>query len=509
MSRQLELLGRISELLLGEQEISESLSGVLKLMANDLCIQRGMITIMNRRSGAIFLKQAYGFSASEQAKGVYAPGEGIVGEVVASGQPIVVPDVGSEPRFLNRTGARRKHDHLRVSFICVPIKAGLEVIGSLSMDRPIVAAEVLEEEVRLLTIIAAMLAQLVRRYQKIEEERSLMRDENLRLQESLRERFTSAHIIGRSKVMQRTFALIEKVAPTNATVLILGESGVGKEVVARAVHFGSQRAGKPFVKLNCAALPETIIESELFGHERGAFSGALAQRKGRFELAHCGTIFLDEIGELSLNTQAKLLRVLQEKEFERVGGQVTLKSDVRVLAATNRDLEQKVREGLFREDLYYRLNVIALSVPPLRERKTDIPLLADHFTDKYARENAKRIARISTPAIECLMAYHWPGNVRELENCIERAVILSDDGAIHSYHLPPSLQLADAPPTGLNLEQQVERLERELMMEALKQARGNVAAAAESLGLTYRSFGLRARKYQINFMDYRSPKVTD
>jgi Nif-specific regulatory protein len=261
--------------------------------------------------------------------------------------------------------------------------------------------------------------------------------------------------------------------------------------------------------VNCAALPESIIESELFGHEKGAFTGAVNQRKGRFELAHGGSIFLDEIGELSPQVQVKLLRVLQEREIERIGGSSTVKVDVRVIAATNRNLEDELRAGRFREDLYYRLNVFPIRVPPLRERKSDIVLLADHFTEKYAERNGKLIRRISSPALDLLTSYHWPGNVRELENCIERAVILSTDKVIHSYHLPPSLQSAQSTNTEptTTLDAALSRLEKELIVEALKIADGNMAAAARRLGITERQMGLRVHHYGINWKLYRATKM--
>jgi Nif-specific regulatory protein len=309
--------------------------------------------------------------------------------------------------------------------------------------------------------------------------------------------------------MRQVYELLSQVAPSDATVLITGESGTGKELIAAELHRLSKRAGAPLIKINCAALPESIIESELFGHERGAFTGAVNQRKGRFELAHRGTLFLDEIGELSPQIQVKLLRVLQERELERVGGTGTIKVDVRLITATNRNLEEAVKSGRFREDLYYRLNVVPLHIPPLRERKSDIVLLADYFTEKYAEKNGKLIKRISTPAIDLLASYSWPGNVRELENCIERAVILSADSVIHSYNLPPSLQSAvstNTEPT-TTLEAALSRLEKELIIEALKIVNGNMAAAARRLGITERQMGLRVHHYGINWRLYRPTKV--
>jgi Nif-specific regulatory protein len=291
-------------------------------------------------------------------------------------------------------------------------------------------------------------------------------------------------------------------------VLLRGESGVGKELVAHAIHYNSDRAAHPLVKVNCAALPETLIESELFGHEKGAFTGAIAQRKGRFELAAGGSIFLDEIGDLSAHTQIRLLRVLQEKEYERVGGTETIKTDARVIAATNRDLESLVEQGQFRQDLYYRLNVFPIHIPPLRDRKTDIPLLADYFVGKYSRTHHKDIKRISTPAIDMLMSYHWPGNIRELENCLERAVLVTGDDVIHGHHLPPTLQTAEATgtqPSG-NLAATLDNVEREMLLDALKSARGNMAKAARALGITERLMGLRVKKHGIDFHRFRTAR---
>jgi Nif-specific regulatory protein len=274
--------------------------------------------------------------------------------------------------------------------------------------------------------------------------------------------------------------------------------------VATSIHFNSRRAKNPFIKINCAAIPSNLIESELFGHEKGAFTGALHQKQGKFELADKGTIFLDEIGSIEQDVQTKLLRVLQEREFDRVGGTKTIKVDVRIIAATNRNLEQAVTDHLFRSDLYYRINVFPIYLPPLRERKTDILVLADYFLEKYSRENNKKIVRFSTPAIDMMMGYHWPGNVRELENCIERAVLLCDDQVIHGYHLPPTLQTgkeSNTLPSG-SLESAVEHLEREMIIDALKHTRGNVSHAAKTLKTTVRIFSYKANKYHIDPRQY-------
>jgi Nif-specific regulatory protein len=305
--------------------------------------------------------------------------------------------------------------------------------------------------------------------------------------------------------MRRVFDQVAQVVGTGATVLIRGESGTGKELIAHALHHHSPRAGKPFVRVNCAALPETLVESELFGYERGAFTGAQARRKGRFELADGGTLFLDEIGELSPSTQAKLLRVIQEREFERLGGTATIPVDVRLITATNKNLEAALGDGTFREDLYYRLNVFTICLPPLRERKSDILLLADHFVEKYARLHGRSIKRISTPAIDMLVSYHWPGNVRELENTIERAVLVADGDVIHGHHLSPILQTAEASGTVVSgsLAEAVETFESNLIQDALKSTRGNRAKAARLLSTTERILSYKVRRYGIDPLRFR------
>ena len=306
--------------------------------------------------------------------------------------------------------------------------------------------------------------------------------------------------------MQQVYEQVAQVAGSPTTVLIRGESGTGKELVAHAIHYNSPRADKPFIKVSCGALPEGLIESELFGYEPGAFTDARAQKKGRFELAHGGTLFLDEVGELSRSTQVKLLRVLQEREFERLGGVKPIKVDVRLVAATNKDLEASVQQAEFREDLYYRLNVFSIFIPPLRERRPDILLLADHFVEKYAGAHGKDVRRIATTAIDMLMSYHWPGNVRELENCIERAVVVCDGGVVHAHHLPPTLQTAEVSGTlpRRSLATAVESYEKDLIVDALKSARGNRAKAARLLDSTERILGYKVLKYGIEPRRFRS-----
>jgi Nif-specific regulatory protein len=506
---ELLLLFEIGQLLDASPELGESIGEVLEVIAEHTSMQHATLTLLNRDTGELMSDAVYGFSEGRPENASNLVGEGTIGKVIAAGRAAVVRRGASDPLFLDRPGgAARRVRRKDIGFFCVPIRMGNESIGALSADQMFVAPLPPEEDVRLLSIISSMIAQAVRLRRSAQEEQQRLLEEVKLLKAELKGRSRPDNIVGSSSAMQAVFDMIGQVAPSDATVLIRGESGVGKELVALAVHSGSARAGKPLVKVNCAALPETMIESELFGHEKGAFTGALAARKGRFELADGGTLFLDEIGDFSASTQIRLLRFLQEREFERVGASATVKTDVRVIAATNRDLEAMVAEGSFRQDLYYRLEVFPVHVPPLRDRRTDIVLLADHFVEKYSRDNRKTVKRISTPAIDMLNAYHWPGNVRELENCIERAVLLSTDGAIHGHHLPPSLQTAEASGTGSSgsLQGALDRLEREMLLEALKSSRGNKARAGRALGLTERLMGIRVKKHGVDPRRFRTKR---
>lgn len=504
--RELNLLYEISRSLDQSMDLMEVVGPVLEKMAIHMEMMRGTITLLNQETGEISIDTAYGLSNTEMERGRYKLGEGVTGKVIKTGRPAVVPRISEEPLFLDRTGARSDISKGDISFLCVPISLGNEVIGALSADKLFDFDISCDEDIRLLTIIASMIAQAVRLRRVAQKEREALIEENIRLREELIDRFRPRNIIGNSKAMKEVYNLIGQVSQSNATVLIRGESGTGKELVAHAVHFSSPRKDKPFIKVNCAALPESVIESELFGHEKGAFTGALKAKKGRFELAHGGTLFIDEIGDLSPHLQIRLLRVLQEREFERVGGTETIKTDVRIITATNRNLEELMEEGLFREDLYFRLNVFPIHLPPLREKRADILLLANHFVEKYSMGTKKEIRRISTPAIDMLISYHWPGNVRELENVIERAVILSTDGVIHGHHLPPTLQTAEASNTRsrIGLMGALDALEREMLVDALKSSRGNRTKAALALGISERLMGLRVKKYGLDPKRFRT-----
>lgn len=488
---ELETLFAVSEALASSERLDDGLARAMQLLRRYPGARRGALTLLDEGQGELYVEAGLDLTPTgRQAR--YRRGEGITGEVVATGRPIVVPDIEREPRFLHRTGRREIAAGETLGFICVPVMLDHQPVGALSVDLPFRPGEDEAHQLKFLHVVSALIALRLKTQRPLEEE-------NRQLRRELQERYNFSHLLGTSRPMQDVLAQVAQVAGTATTVLIRGESGTGKELIAHAIHHNSPRAAAPFIRVSCAALPETLLESELFGHERGAFTGALARKLGRFELAHGGTLFLDEVGELSPMTQVKLLRVLQEREFERVGGQQSVRVDVRVITATNRDLEQAIAERGFREDLYYRLNVFPIFLPSLRERKTDILLLADHFIEKYAHAHGKPVRRLTTPAIDMLMRYHWPGNVRELENVIERAVVVSDGKSIHGRHLPPSLQIPEgAAPAAGSLRAAVARLEGDLLTDALKSSRGSVAEASRLLGTTERIVRYKLRKLGIN-----------
>ncbi len=497
--RQLSDLLEVSQTLGGTLNLRSALQRTLAILEESRGTVSGIIVLRDEAAGDLAVEAASGAGVASRSTR-YRLGEGIVGRVAQSGRPVVVPQVTREPLFLDRSGAFRRSGRDEMTFVCVPIRAEHRTVGALGAALPFQKDRAYDQEAKFFGLVGSMVGQAVRVHNLVEAERRRLLDENTKLRRELSARYDLRNLVGSSRPMQAVYEQVAQVAPAGTTVLLRGESGTGKELVAHAVHYSSPRAKKPFVKVSCAALPESLVESELFGYEPGAFTDARAQKKGRFELAQGGTIFLDEIGELTPSTQVKLLRVLQEREIERLGGVQPIRVNVRVIAATNKDLEAAVKDGAFREDLYYRLNVYSIWLPPLRERKTDIPLLADHFVEKHAAAHGKDVRRIATSAIDMLMSYHWPGNVRELENCIERAVLVCEGGAIHAHHLPPTLQTAEVSGTlaRQSLREALDAHEKDLVLDALKSARGNRAKAARLLHTTERIVSYAVRKHGID-----------
>ena len=480
------------------------LQRALEILGHRQGVVRSAVVLEEPDTGKLRVEASYGVTR-EGLLAEWEMGEGITGRVVQTGKPVVVPQISQEPMFLHRTGQRRKGVRSELTFLCVPIPGERKAIGALNVDLPFEKDRNYDRDLHLCRVVAMMFGQAIRVKRVAEAERQRLLDENIHLKAELKERYDFSQIIGTSGPMRQVYEQIARVASTNTTVLVRGESGTGKELIAHAIHYNSPRAKKPFIKVSCAALPDSLIESELFGYEKGAFTGATTRKKGRFELAGGGTLFLDEIGDINLSTQVKLLRVLQEKEFERLGGTAAVKSNVRLIAATHTDLEKAIAARTFREDLHYRLNVFTIFVPPLHERKTDILLLADSFLEKYSIEHNKNIRRISTPAIDMLMAYHWPGNVRELENTVERAVLVCDGNVVHGHHLPPTLQTGEASDTTTNvsLAEAVGAYEKDLIQDALKATRGNRVKAARLLDSTERIISYKVKKYDIDCRRFR------
>jgi Nif-specific regulatory protein len=504
---------RVSQVLSRSLDYRQTLREVLDVLAG-AGLSRGLVSVVDPDSGDLTVTAVHGLDAAAFMPVRYQTGEGVLGLVLEDGKTIVVDNVGRDQRFLNRLGI---YDPA-LPFIAAPIAAGGRQLGVLAVQPDLPGDGMLKEHARFVEMIANLIGQSVRLALDVEQEKKSLAEERDSLRRKVRGRFGFDNIVGRSAVMRRVFDQVRMVAKWNTTVLIRGETGTGKELIANAIHYNSPRASGPYVRLNCATLPENLLESELFGHEKGAFTGAVGARKGRFETADGGTLFLDEIGEISPAFQAKLLRVLQEGEFERVGGSRTIKVDVRVIAATHRDLEAAVDAGDFREDIYYRLNVMPIVLPSLRERSEDIPDLARYLIGRIGEQQGRNLS-LQEAAVRRLTQYAWPGNVRELENCLERAAVMSETGVIEADLIrldrfrqavapagrgvpepaaAPTVVLSEQHDTG-DLD---EMSERDRVISALQQSGWVQAKAARILGMTPRQIAYRIQTLNIEVKQF-------
>lgn len=489
-----EICGIVGQIL----SLDQALESILAILSSSLSMDRATVTLKDDVSGMLKIRASHDLGPEEKKRGIYKPDEGVTGLIFRSAQPFIVPDIGQEPLFLNKTQARNLKKE-SISFIGVPITLKGETIGVLSVDRLFDTDVTFEEDIRFLTIVAALIAQFVQLNYEVHHREKNLVNENRFLRAELSEKYNHFFTVGVSPAMKALNRMIQKVAPSKASVLLLGESGTGKTLTARIIHEMSERARCPFIKVNCAALPDNLIESELFGYEKGAFSGALQTKTGQLEEADTGTVFLDEIGELPLGVQAKLLHFLQEKELVRLGSIKTRQVDVRIIAATNADLSLEVENGRFRPDLYYRLNVFPIAIPPLRERKADIPLLVSYFLGNNAKEYGRRL-NLSEECIEIFSSYNWPGNVRELENVLERLAILSENECVGKADLPADLfSCGEKGHAGGEIRKSgLEQMEQDLVIAALERNGCVQKEAARELGLTQRQMSYRVKKFKLD-----------
>lgn len=495
-SRELSVVNEVSKVLSGELPVEEALGEILKVLYSFWDVPYSFVALSDQSGRFLKIVKAFGLSDEEVERGIFKKGEGITGKVFKRSIPVVVSDIDSNPAFLNKTKIK---DKLKgdETLIAVPVRSGGDTLGVLVIFKRFSKGESVERCVETLMIVGTMLGMFCKLNERLEKEKREWEEERRILTEELQKSFNVEGMVGKSEAFLKTLELVRKVAPTDSTVLLTGESGTGKSMIAKAIHFLSPRKDKPFITVNCGAIPENLLEAELFGYEKGAFTGAYTSKKGKFELANGGTLFLDEIGDMPLSLQVKLLRVLQDKEIERLGGEKVIKVDVRIVAATNKSLEDLVKEGKFREDLYYRLNVVPIRVPPLRERKEDIPLLVDYFLNKYNRQHKKNV-RLTAKALDALIAYDWPGNIRELENTIQRIVVIHE-GVVDLRDLPADIvsPLKDVGDDLVDLPAQIEATEREKIIQALEKTGYVKSRAAKLLGYTLRQLDYRIKKYKI------------
>jgi len=492
---ELKVLYEISKIMGQALNLDQAMEFVLAILSDSLAMQRGTVTLKDPETGHLRICASHGLSPEEKQRGVYRLDEGVTGLIFRTAQPFVVPDVSKEPLFLNKTKSR-KIDKGQISFIGVPIILHGAPFGVLSVDRLYGEDISFEEDIRFLSIVATLIVQFVSLNLQVRAREEHLRNENLSLRVELSEKSRHLIIVGKSPAILEAQQLVKKVAPVKASVLLVGESGTGKTLMAQAIHALSPRVQYPFLKINCASLPENVLEIELFGLEKGAAPGTARAKPGRLEEADGGSIFLDEVEELSLPLQAKLLRFLQEREFERLGSTRIRKVDVRIIAASARDLTERVNAGSFREDLYYLLNVFPIRVPPLRDRRADILPLLDHILDMVSEEYARRFY-FTEKALVVLLKYGWPGNVREMENLVERLCIMVEGSEIDLNDLPAYLS-----PVGIKAEPEdqaflsrLKEMEKREIVAALERNHWIQSQAAMDLGLTLRQIGYRVKQF--------------
>jgi Nif-specific regulatory protein len=512
--RQQELLIDISQAIEKVHDFKTVFDIVMKKLEDNFGILRGMLVMFEAEDFTqLSVVTAFNITDEEMSRGIYKVGEGVVGKVVETAKAISIPDINHDPSFLNRMQIRRDKN-VSISFIAVPIRLEGMVLGVLTVERPFENIAILQDDENMLTLVANAISNKVKLVRRISEEKESLVQENLSLKKELIRNYNLQNIIGKNQRMQEVFDLVDMVADSSSSILILGESGTGKELIAKALHYNSSRRDKPFVSINCASIPENLLESELFGYKKGAFTGANTDKKGKFQVANTGTIFLDEIGDMPLYLQAKLLRVLQEREIEPVGSETKTPVDIRVISATNKQLDKLVKGGEFREDLYYRLNVVEIHVPALRERKDDIPLLVHHFIQKYTERDGKKVDGITQEALMLLQSYQWPGNVRELENVVERAVLLCRTRLIEIMNLPSFLAGSDEIPdiqiskwvdnfvknlsnSGVLYQRVIGHIEKELITKALIYNNRNKVKTSEYLGINRNTLRSKMEEYGI------------
>ena len=497
----LSIIHETSKILSKKNTLNESLKEILKILYSYWDAPISFVALYDNQLGNLRIVESFGMTKKEASKGIFKKGEGVVGSIFKNEVPAIIYDIKNDPKYLNKTRLTKRIGNELV-FLGVPIKVGGEKFGVLCTYKEKTRSFSHDDAIKMLSTLATLIGLTKKMYERMEEERKFWQEEKEILLNTIsKEAIALNDIIGVSDAISNLKKILLKVAMADSTILITGESGTGKSLIAKTIHKLSPRRDKPFATINCAAIPENLLESELFGYEKGAFTGAYSRKRGKFELANGGTLFLDEIGDMPLTLQAKLLNVLQDKEISRLGSEQTIPIDVRIIAATNKNIEKLVSLGHFREDLYYRLNVIPIHVPALRERREDIPILIDYFLKKFNKIYKKRLS-IEKDAVKAMVNYRWSGNIRELENTIERLVIMNDytielkDLPLYIREEEPEINLETEKPLK-DMPMTIENIEKQQIQEALKKTGYVKSKAARLLGYTIRQLDYRIKKYNI------------